>query len=105
MKATIVLTTVGENFDARDLATMLVERRLAACVNVVPNLFSIYRWSGKISGDYEQLLVIKTSAEKIVALKEALLERHPYSVPEFVILPIETVEGAYADWLAASLNG
>lgn len=105
MKPTIVLTTVGENFDARDLATMLVERHLAACVNVVPNVFSIYRWGGNVSGDYEQILVIKTSAEKGGELKEALLERHPYDVPEFVILPIETVEGAYAEWLAASLSG
>ena len=103
MHPVIVLTTVGENFDARELARHLVDHRLAACVNIVPNLFSMVRWRGNISRDYEQLLLIKTDAERIGALKTALFERHPYEVPEFIVVPVETVEGAYAEWLAESL--
>jgi len=105
VKPLIVLTTVGENYDARALAKTLVEQHLAACVNILPNLFSVYRWQGKITGDYEQILLIKTDSERLVALQETLLGEHPYDVPEFVIIPIETVPGPYADWLAASLSG
>ncbi|HUP44496.1 MAG TPA: divalent-cation tolerance protein CutA [Thermoanaerobaculia bacterium] len=104
MKPVLVLTTVDAAFDAGSLARELVDFRLAACVNIVDGLRSIYRWQGKIDDESEKLLIIKTVDEHIGALKEILFSRHPYEVPEFVILPIERIEGPYRDWLIASVS-
>lgn len=98
----IVLTTAGAGFDAAALARSLVERRLAACVNIVPAVHSVYRWKDGVEQEGEQLLIIKTTEERIEALGEALLAEHPYEVPEFVVLTAEAY-GAYADWLLHSL--
>jgi periplasmic divalent cation tolerance protein len=104
MRPVIVLTTVGDGDDARVLASQLVEQRLAACVNIVPELYSVYRWQGRVEHGREQLLLIKTVEERLFELKEALFERHPYEVPEFVVVPIEKIEGPYLDWLLASVG-
>ena len=104
MKPVVVLTTVGADFDARALAHALVEARLAACVNIVPAVHSVYRWEERVMGDDEQLLVIKTSDERVEELREELLRRHPYDVPEFLVLPIERVSDAYGKWLVASVS-
>jgi periplasmic divalent cation tolerance protein len=104
MKAVIVLTTVGGGFDARGLAEQLVEVKLAACVNIIPQLYSVYRWQGRVEQDDEQLLLIKTSAEKLDALQEKLLSLHPYETPELVVLPIEALRGPYAQWFEAVLR-
>ena len=104
MTPVIVLTTVGADFDAKPIARILVDSRLAACVNVFPAVQSIYRWQGKVSEDGEQLLIIKTVAERIDALKEALFPMHPYEVPEFVVLPIERIEGPYREWLIEAVS-
>jgi periplasmic divalent cation tolerance protein len=104
MKAVVVLTTVGSGFDARSLAEQLVEERLAACVNIVPQLYSVYRWQGRVEHDEEQLLLIKTAADRLDALQEKLLRVHPYETPEFVVLPIEELRGPYAQWFAAVLR-
>lgn len=105
MTPVIVLTTVGENHAVRELATELVEQRLAACVNIVPNLYSVFRWRGKVDGDYEQLLIIKTAEERVDALREVLFGRHPYEVPEFIVIPIDRIEGAYREWLLDAVSG
>jgi periplasmic divalent cation tolerance protein len=102
MNAVIVLTTVGANFDANALARSLVEERLAACVNIIPSVTSIYRWQGKVDKDGEQLLVIKTVDDNLQALREALFARHPYDVPEFVVLPVASTSDAYGAWLLES---
>jgi periplasmic divalent cation tolerance protein len=104
MKTVIVLTTVGSGFDARSLAEQLVEERLAACVNVIPQLYSVYRWQGRVEQDEEQLLLIKTAADRLDALQEKLLRVHPYETPEFVVLPIEELRGPYAQWFAAVMR-
>ncbi len=104
MKAVVVLTTVGSGFDARSLAEQLVEERLAACVDIVPQLYSVYRWQGRVEHDEEQLLLIKTAADRLDALQEKLLSVHPYEAPEFVVLPIEELRGPYAQWFAAVLR-
>jgi periplasmic divalent cation tolerance protein len=104
VKACVVLTTVGAAFDAGSLAKSLVEQRLAACVNIVAEVRSIYRWNNGVEDEREQLLVIKTSEERVGALREVLLERHPYEVPEFVVLDAE-VQGPYGAWLAHSVSG
>ncbi len=102
MKACVVLTTVAASFDAAALARTLVEQRLAACVNIVAEVRSIYRWNDGIDDEREQLLLIKTTDERVEALREALVALHPYEVPEFVVLAAET-GGAYAEWLLHSV--
>lgn len=104
MTPVIVLTTVAPSFDAASLAKHLVDERLAACVNIVPQIRSIYRWKGNVEDDGEQLLIIKTMADRVDALRDALFARHPYEVPEFVALTIDRIEGPYRDWLAASVR-
>jgi periplasmic divalent cation tolerance protein len=104
MKPVIVLTTAGLDFDARALAHVLVELRLAACVNIVPRVDSIYRWEGKVAEDGEQLLIIKTTDERIASLREELFRRHPYSVPEFVVVPVSETSDAYGAWLLESVS-
>lgn len=99
MKPVIVLTTVGADFNARAIATNLIERRLAACVNIIERVVSIYRWEAKVTEDTEQLLVIKTTAERISELRDALFAQHPYEVPEFVVVPIEQLSESYRAWL------
>jgi periplasmic divalent cation tolerance protein len=103
MTPVIVLTTVGADFDARALAHALVDAQLAACVNIVPRIESIYRWQDHIESDAEQLLIIKTTDARIEALREALFARHPYEVPEFVVLPIGATSDAYGAWLLSSV--
>lgn len=104
MKFVVVLTTVGADFDARSLARALVELRLAACVNIVDRVTSVYRWEGNVTEDGEQLLVIKTADDRVAALREELFRRHPYSVPEFVVLPIAETSESYGAWLLESVS-
>jgi len=104
MKPVIVLTTVGADFDARTLAHTLVDLRFAACVNIVPRIESVYHWEGKVSVDGEQLLIIKTTDERIATLREELFRRHPYSVPEFVVIAISETSDSYGAWLLESVT-
>lgn len=103
MKPLVVLTTVGADFDARALAQALVEARLAACVNIVAGMHSVYRWEGRVTGDDEQLLVIKTTDARVDALREELFRLHPYDVPEFVVLAVEGTSEGYGAWLRESV--
>lgn len=98
-----MLTTTGGEFDARALAHALVEARLAACVNIVGRVRSVYRWEGRVLDDAEQLLIIKTGDERVSALREELLRLHPYDVPEFVVVPIDQTSDAYGAWLLQSV--
>lgn len=102
--AVVALSTVGTAQDAERIARALVERRLAACVNVVPGLVSIYRWKGSVERDEERLLVVKTRAEKVEALREALVALHPYEVPELLVLPVEGGHAPYLAWIAESVG-
>lgn len=103
MKPVLVLTTVAADYDARSLAQSLVEMRLAACVNIVDRLQSIYRWEERVAEDAEQLLLIKTADERLAALREELFRRHPYAVPEFVVIAISETSEAYGAWILESL--
>ena len=103
MTPVLVLTTVGADFDARSLARALVDARVAACVNIVPRIDSIYRWQGRVEEEGEQLLLIKTADARVDALRERLFALHPYEVPEFVVLPIGATSDAYGAWLLASV--
>ena len=104
MKACVVLTTVAAGFDAAALARTLVEQRLAACVNIVAEVRSIYRWNDGVDDEREQLLLIKTTEERVEALRDALFAQHPYEVPELVVLDADAL-GAYGAWLAQSVSG
>jgi len=80
----------------------LVEDRLAACVNIVPGLTSIYRWEGKLCKDAEVLLIIKTRRAKLRSLIERVKNLHPYSVPEIIALPVAAGSAPYLSWVQAS---
>lgn len=99
----LILTTVAPDFDARALARALVDARLAACVNIVGRIDSIYRWEGRVTEDAEQLLIIKTSDARVDALREELFRRHPYDVPEFVVMPVAATSESYGAWLLQSV--
>lgn len=100
----VVLSTVGKAEDAERIAHALVERRLAACVNVVAGVRSVYRWKGRVEEDEERLLVIKTRRDRFEALKEALVALHPYELPEAIVLAIEAGHAPYLGWLDESVG-
>jgi periplasmic divalent cation tolerance protein len=102
-EAVVVLTTLGADADAAALARTLVDERLAACVNVLPVMLSMYRWKGAVEQDREQQLVIKTSPGSLPALEARIRELHPYELPEFLVLPASG-STAYLAWIAASLR-
>ena len=100
----IVLTTLGLDTDAAALARTLVEERLAACVNVLPPMISIYRWKDAVAQDREQQLIIKTAAERVPALEARLRTLHPYEVPEFLVIPLAGGSHAYLTWLREAVS-
>jgi periplasmic divalent cation tolerance protein len=100
----IVLTTVDATVDHSELATTLVSEHLAACVNVLPLMTSIYRWKDAVETASEQQMVIKTTAERLPALKARLGEMHPYEVPELIVLPVNEVEAGYGRWLREAVS-
>ena len=102
--ARIVLSTAGSREEAEKIGTALVERRLAACVNIVQQVQSIYRWKGKVEQAEELLLVIKTSAAKFGAIRDAIRELHSYEVPECVCLGIEDGSEEYLRWISESVG-
>jgi len=103
VKPVLVLTTVAVDFDVRALAHALVEMRLAACVNIIERMHSVYRWEGRVADDAEQLLLIKTSDERLTELRQELFRRHPYEVPEFVVIPIAEMSEAYGEWFRSAV--
>jgi periplasmic divalent cation tolerance protein len=100
----LVLTTASSQEEARRLAKALVERRLAACVNIVPNMNSVFRWKEKVEESHEFLLLMKTTESVVPKLREAIQELHSYDVPECIVLPIEEGSAAYLDWIDESVT-
>lgn len=100
----IVLSTAGSEDEARKIARYLVENNLAACVNVVPKIVSIYRWQEKVETSHECLLLIKTTAKKFAGVRDAIRELHSYELPECVAISIEDGSREYLDWLANSVG-
>jgi len=97
----VALSTAPDADTAARIARALVEERLAACVNLVPAVRSIYRWRDRIEDAAEVLLVIKTRAERVEALAARLRALHPYELPELVALPVADGLAPYLDWVAA----
>lgn len=98
----IVLTTLGADTDAAAIARTLVDERLAACVNILPVMTSVYRWKGTVEHDREQQIVIKTATDRVAALQARLRELHPYELPEFLVLDAGGSD-AYLAWVGESV--
>ena len=99
----LVLTTAGSREEAERIARSLVDDRLAACVNLIPGLASIYRWEGKVENADETLLVIKTTAANLDSVASAISQLHSYEVPEFLVLTPEAASKPYREWLLSSV--
>ena len=101
MSTLLVLTNLPERAAAERLAGLLVEKQLAACVNILAPCRSVYRWQGAVRHEEEHPMLIKTTAERYPALEEALRSEHPYELPEIIAVPIERGLPAYLQWVAA----
>jgi periplasmic divalent cation tolerance protein len=98
------LVTAGSIENAEQIARALVEERLAACVNIVPGVRSIYRWQGQIADEAEWLLVMKSTRGRYAALEARVRELHSYAVPEVIALTIAEGSRPYLDWLVGSVS-
>lgn len=101
MSTMLVITNLPDRAAAEKLADALIERRVAACVNILAPCRSVYRWKGAVQHDEEHPMLIKTSAERYAALEAAIRAGHPYELPEIIAVPIERGLAAYLDWVAA----
>ena len=101
MDTRLVITNCPDEETANRIALAVVEEKLAACVNILPRVQSIYRWQGAVESAVEVPLLIKTTAAAYPALEAAIRESHPYDVPEIIALPITAGLPAYLNWLAA----
>ncbi|MBI3796609.1 MAG: divalent-cation tolerance protein CutA [Deltaproteobacteria bacterium] len=102
--AVVILVTAGSETEAEAIAKALVEERLAACVNILSPIRSIYCWQGKVADDREWLLVIKTQAERFAAVEAKVQALHSYQVPEVIALPIVAGAEGYLRWLQESVS-
>lgn len=101
MAALLVLTNLPDRAAAERLADLVVESKLAACVNILAPCRSVYRWKDAVQHDEEHPMLIKTTQERYKALEQALREGHPYELPEIIAVPIDRGLPAYLDWVAA----
>jgi periplasmic divalent cation tolerance protein len=100
----LVMTTLPVGADGRAFATALVDARLAACVNLLPPMESIYRWKDGIERDDERQLFVKTTRDRVAALWARVRALHPYDVPEFIVVPIVDGHDAYLRWVVESVT-
>ena len=100
----IILTTAGSEEEARKIAQTLVERRLAACVNIVGPIHSVYRWKGAVESAAEHLLIIKTTAAAFARVRDAIRELHSYELPECVMVAIADGDQEYLSWIGDSIS-
>ncbi len=100
----VVLTTMPNAKDAESLAREIVEGKLAACVQALPQMSSFYFWEDRVVSDSENLLLIKTLDEKLPALETFINDHHPYDVPEIVVLEAEKISKSYLKWMTGYLE-
>jgi periplasmic divalent cation tolerance protein len=100
----IVLCTVPDQETGGQIASTLVTEQLAACVNIIPGITSIYRWKGAVEQDQEALLLIKTGEDSWQLLQERIRELHPYELPEIIAVPINTGQTDYIKWITSCLK-
>ena len=101
MSTLLVLTNLPDRAAAERLADALIEKRVAACVNILAPCRSVYRWKEAVQHDEEHPVLIKTTAERYPALESAIRAAHPYELPEIIAVPVERGLTAYLDWVAA----
>ncbi len=89
---------------AESLAEMLISKKLAACINILPGALSIYEWKGKIEKDQECVLLIKSREDRLQMLEESLLAKHPYELPEMIAVPVEKGSADYLSWINTQLD-
>ncbi len=102
IEAALAMTTTNNEREAKLLAEMLVKERLAACVQIVPKILSIYEWEKEIRADQEYLLLIKAPAKLMKDVKAAIEKHHSYEVPEFLVIPVSDGLGEYFKWMEAN---
>ncbi len=105
VRVVLVLTTVPDDASAEVIARTLVEERLAACVNLLPPMVSIYRWQGAVEREQERQLVIKTTVDRIAGLQKRLKELHPYQLPEFIVVAVDGGSDQYLKWVTETCGG
>lgn len=101
-RAVFVYTTYPSAVEAEKAGRALVERRLAACVNIVPGMVSLYRWEGAIERGEEVVMIIKTRASLAEPVRAAVKEMHSYTAPAILVIPLESVDSSYLAWLLAA---
>ena len=101
----LVLTTLPADADAVSFATRLVEQHLAACVNLLSPMESVYRWEGNVEHEAERQVIMKTVRDRVPALWDRVRELHPYDIPEFIVLPVVDGNDAYLRWIGDSTIG
>ena len=104
MSMLLVLTNLPDRAAAERLADSLIEKRLAACVNILAPCRSVYRWKDAVQHDEEHPMLIKSTTDSYPALEAAIRAGHPYELPEIIAVPIERGLPAYLDWIAAETN-
>jgi len=100
----LILTTPGSESEAKQIATTLVERGLAACVNIVPRVASVYRWRGKVEAAEEFVLIIKTVKAQQEQVQSAIRELHSYELPECIAIAVEGGSTEYLEWITDSVK-
>ena len=100
----VILVTVGKLVEAKRIARQLVDSKLAACVNILPPVQSIYRWQGKVAVDKEFLMFIKSTRELFSELRDAIFKLHTYTMPEIICLPIVDGSPEYLQWMDDSVK-
>jgi periplasmic divalent cation tolerance protein len=98
----VVLTTVPTGSKGEEIGRTLVEERLAACVNVLAPMTSIYRWRGAVERESERQVIIKTTRQRVPALKARLDTLHPYELPEFIVLAVTDGGASYLEWISTA---
>jgi periplasmic divalent cation tolerance protein len=101
----LVYTTYPSVVEAEEAGRALIERRLCACVNILPGMVSYYWWNGQIERGEEAVMIIKTRAALSEPVSTAVKEMHSYDVPAILVIPLETVEQAYLEWMMAETEG
>lgn len=99
----IAYVTTPNEESAKKIARAVISQKLAACVNIIPNIMSVYEWEGRLNEDAEYLLMIKTTTEKVNELSKFVCENHPYSVAEVISVKIENGNPSYLDWVTKSV--
>jgi periplasmic divalent cation tolerance protein len=104
-RAVFVYTTWPTTVEAEEAGRTLVDRKLAACVNILPGMISHYRWQGKVDRAVEAVMIIKTRASLASAVTDAVKDLHAYDAPAILVMPLESVEGTYLGWLLKETEG